>query len=71
MRLVTTGTLLDSIPVVVLFDSGSTYAFIAIIFAPSIGVGLEDLGYDLVVTTPIGAVFITGQCVRGVVVTIC
>lgn len=58
---VITGTLLlDFVPAVVLFDSGSTHTFIAYTSVPRVGVGLEDLGYDLVVTTPAGSVFTTG-----------
>ena len=61
---------MDSVPATVLFDSGSTHTFIAETFIPRIGVGVEDLGYVLVVTTPAGAIFTTRVCVRGVSVSI-
>lgn len=59
--------LLDSISVVVLFNSGSTHTFIVENIVPQIGVGLEDLGYNLIVIAPIRAVLTTKECVRGVV----
>lgn len=41
---VITGTLLlNSVPAIVLFNSCSTHTFIAHIFIPRIGIGLEDL----------------------------
>lgn len=62
--------LLDSVPVVVLFDFISIHTFIGQTFVRKIGVGLEHLGYDFVVTTLVGVVLTTGESVRGVVVAI-
>lgn len=72
--IVITGTLLlDSVPIVVLFDYGSTHALIAQTLIPRIRVGLENLGNDLVaialddlvVITLAGTILTTQECVRG------
>lgn len=44
------------------------HIFIANISIDRIGVFVEDLCYDLVVSTPVGVVLTTGVCVRGVTV---
>lgn len=67
---ITCALLLDSVPAVVLFDAGSTHVLIARTFIHSIGVGLDDLGYDLVVTTLVRAILTTQECMRDVVVAI-
>lgn len=62
-----TGPLLfDLVPAIVLSDINSTHIFIAHAFVPRIEVGLEDLGYDLLVTTPAGVVLTTREYLRGV-----
>ena len=68
---VITGTLtIHSTPALVLFDSGSTHAFIATAFATRFGMTIEDLGYDLTVSTPTGVVLTTEVCVRDVAMVI-
>lgn len=68
---VITGTVfIHSTPVVVLFDSGSTYTFLAPAFVDMIGVPIEDLGCNLVVSTPVGTTLTTRVCMRGVSVVI-
>lgn len=44
--------LIHSTPVIVLFDFGSTYTFITKTFVNRVGMSVEDLNYDLVVSTP-------------------
>lgn len=66
--MITSTLLLDSV-LVVLFGYGSDDTFIAQTFVSRIGIGLEDLGYDLVVITPAETIFTTRECMRGVVVT--
>lgn len=56
--------LFHSAPTIALFDSGSVHTFIAKTFINRIGVSVENLSYDLVVSTP------TRVCVRGVIVDI-
>lgn len=54
------GTLLIHLArVVVLFDSSSTHTFISRKFVDWIGVPIDDLGYDLVISTPTRAVITT------------
>lgn len=65
--MITSTLLLDSVPVVIIFDSDSTHTFMTHTFIPRIGVRLEDLGSDLDVTTPTREVLTIGLCVRGVV----
>lgn len=65
---ITSTLLVGSIPIVILFYSCSTHIFISQTFVPRTGLGLEDLDYDLVVTTPAREVLTIGECVRGVVV---
>ena len=68
---VITGTLtIHSTPALVLFNSGSTHTFIATAFAARVGMTVEDLGYDLTVSTPTGVVLTTAVCVRDVAVVI-
>ena len=68
---VITGTLtIHSTPALVLFDSGSMHTFIATAFVARVGMTLEDLGYDLTVSTPTGVVLTTAVCVRDVAVVI-
>ena len=55
-------------PAIVLFDSGSTHTFLSRSFADRIGVQLEDLGFDLRVSTPAGVVLTIGVRVWGVAV---
>lgn len=57
--------LIQSAPLIALFDSGRTYTFIAKTFVDRIGVIVEDLGYDLAVST-LGHTI--GVCVRGVAI---
>lgn len=52
--------LIQSASALVLFDSGSTHSFLAKAFLDKIGMRLDDLAYDLVMSTPSGAVFTTG-----------
>lgn len=67
----TTGTLLiHSVPTVVLFDSGSTHTFISGMIVGGIGVLVDDLGYDLVVSPPARSVLATGECVKGIAIII-
>lgn len=49
--------------VVLLFDSDGTHTFVAKTFVDRIGVMVNDLGYDLVVSTLAGATFTTQVCV--------
>lgn len=44
--------LIHSTPVIVLFDFGSTNTFITKTFVNRVGMSVEDLNYDLVVSTP-------------------
>lgn len=67
---VTVTLLIHSAPATVLFDSGSMATFISKTFVDRIDMPVEDLGYDLVVSTPAGAILVTRVCVRGVVVLI-
>lgn len=61
------GTLLiNYAPATGLFDSRSTHTFIAKIFIDRIVVFVDDLGYDLLVSTTTGGILTTGSCVRGV-----
>lgn len=59
------GTLvIHSMLVVILFDFDSTNTFLAKTFVDRVGMTVEDLGYDLDVLTPIGAITPL-ECVRG------
>lgn len=62
--------LIHSTLVVALFDSSSTHNFIAKTFVDIIGVSVEGLGYDFVVSTSSRVVLTTGVCVRGVTMVI-
>lgn len=55
--------LIHSSPAVALFNSGSTLTFIAKTFVDRFGVSIEDLGYDLAVSTPARAIVTTSVCV--------
>lgn len=68
--MITDTLLLYSTSVIALFDSGSTHIFIAKTFINRIGVPINDLGYNLVVSTPTRAVLSMEVCVRGVAVDI-
>lgn len=59
---ITNTLLIHSTPTVALFDSGSTHTFIAKLFFDRIGVSVEDLRYDLVVSTLAETVHTTGVC---------
>lgn len=59
---ITRSLLIHSAPVV-LFDSSSKQTFIRKTFVDWIGVLVDDLGHDLVVSTPAG-VLTTRECVR-------
>lgn len=64
-------TLLKNYAIIVaLFDHSSMHTFIAKTFVGRIGLSVEDLSYDLVVSTLVGASLTTGVCVRGVNVVI-
>lgn len=64
---VITRTLLLHIPSAsALLDSGSTHTLIANTFVDRIGMSVEDLGYDWVVSTPPGADLTTGVSMKGV-----
>lgn len=68
---VCTGTLLiHSALVVVLFDLGSTHTFLARAFVDRIGVLIDDLGHNLVISTLVGATLTIEVCVRGIPVAI-
>lgn len=58
--------LIHYVPIIALFDYDSTHTFIAKTFVDRIGVSVKDLGYYLVVSTPVGVVLTPGVCVRGV-----
>lgn len=69
--IVITGTLLiHSTTAVVLFDFGSAHTFLALAFINRIGILIDDLGHDLVVSTPAGATLTTKVCVTGVPISI-
>lgn len=64
-----TGTLLIHYdPTIALFYSDGTHMLIDKTFVDRIDVSVENLGYDLVISTPTEAVLTTGVCVRVVVV---
>lgn len=64
---VVTSTLsIHSLPVVVLFDSGSTHTFLAKTFIYRTSLTVGDLEHDLVVSTSVCVTLTTGVCVRGV-----
>lgn len=46
--------------------SGSIYTFISRMFVDRIGVAIDDLGYDLIVSTPTIAVLAIGVCMRDI-----
>lgn len=56
--------------VVALFDSGSTNMFLAETFVDMISMDVQDLGFDLRVSTPIGVKLTTSTGVQNVVVVI-
>lgn len=65
------GTLLFHLaPIVVLFDSSSTHSFISKPFVDRIGVPVDDLRYDLVVSPHAGIVLTTEVCMRSIAVVI-
>lgn len=62
-----TGSLfIHSIPAVFFFYSSSTHTYISRSLVDRIGVPIDNLGYDWVVSTPAGVVLTTDVCVRGV-----
>lgn len=65
--MITGRLLLVSLHAVVLFNSNSVHTFITQTFISRIGIGQEDLDYDLVVTST-RAIPTIRECVRGVVV---
>lgn len=68
---VITGSLLiHSIPTVVFFYFSSTHTYISRTLVDRIGVPVDSLGYDQVVSTPAGVVLTTGVCVTGIVIVI-
>lgn len=62
--------LIHSYVVVVLFQSNSTLAFLAKKFVDRISVKLDDLGYDLVVSTRTKVGHTTSVCMRLIVIEI-
>lgn len=48
--------LIHSSPIVVLFDFVSAHMFMSRTFVDMIGMTIDDLGYDLVVSSPVGVV---------------
>lgn len=62
VAIITCTLLIHSSPIVALFDSGSTHTFVAKTFVDRIGVSIEDLGYDLILSTPAGAILTTSVC---------
>lgn len=58
--------LIHSTTIVVLFDFGNTHTFLALVFNNRIGIPMDDLGHNLVVSTTAGATLTTRVCVRGV-----
>lgn len=48
-----------------LFDSGNTHSFISRTIVGRIGVLVDDLGYDLVLSPPARAVLASRECVKG------
>lgn len=70
VTIITVILFIHSTPLVTLFDFGSTHTFIAKTFASRIRLSVEDLGYDLVGSTPARAVHTNDECVKGVVVVI-
>lgn len=67
---ITTTLLIHFALTIAMFDYGSTHIFIAKIFVNRIGVFVEDLGYELVVSTSINSVLTTRLCLRGVSIVI-
>lgn len=66
---VITGALfIHSTPAIALFNCSCTHTFIAMTFNDRIGMSVADLGYNLVVSTLIGAILTTEVCVMVVVV---
>lgn len=53
-----------------LFDFGSTHTVISCEFVLRLGVVIDDLGFDLIVTMLTGLVVTTILCVGGIVVVI-
>lgn len=65
------GTLLiHSTPIIVLFDSRCMHMFISRTFINRIRVPVDDLGYDMVVSTPVGVVLTIGECMKGITIVI-
>lgn len=53
-----------------LFDIGITHTFISCKFVPKLGVMIEDLGFDLIVTTLTRSVVTTALWVKRIIVVI-
>lgn len=68
--LITCILFIHSAPSIALFNFGSKHTFIAKKFIDMIGVSIDDLRYDLVVSTPTGLVLTCGVCVSGVTIVI-
>lgn len=68
--MITGRLLLVSVHDAVLFNSNSVHTFITQTFISRIGIGHEDLDYNLVVTSFNRAFPTIRECVRGVVVAI-
>lgn len=69
--IIITGTLsIHSTPRVVLFDSGSATTFLPRAFVDRFGVLIDDLGHDLIMSTPTGATLTTKLCGRGIPIVI-
>lgn len=66
--IITGALLIHLAPVVVLLDSGSMHTFMSKKFNDWIDVPIDDLGYDLVVSTPSREILTTGVCVRGIAI---
>lgn len=54
----------------VVFDSGSMHTFLAKAFVDKIDMKLDDLSYELVMSTLVGEVLTIEVCVRAIVVMI-
>lgn len=63
-KIITSILLIRSVPATMLFDFGSTLTVISCEFALRLGVVINDLEFDLIVTMPTGLVVTTTLCVR-------
>lgn len=67
---ITSTIFIQSAYTLILFDSGRMHNFLAKAFVDKIGMRLNDLVYDLVVSTPARAVLTTRVCMRGIIIMI-